>query len=527
MCINDQYGIDPLPVPWYSSFRNRVAAKIETSPKVYHARRRSREFADSILSKPLPPLPNDDESRSVHTANVGGFIARNKKTVNKAIRSRNWSQATNATLDMVRGEQQQSQRSVREEMMSPEQASGEAKPISRGPIVRYNRRDQQLELLSDLEQERHEEERRLRQAQRTGPDTPGSSIEIESMLSRTYIVRDTIKPETAREIVQGIGVMLHHVPFTIVGNAALVYYGRNRRITRITLACPEDCVLAVFRWAQTYGMHQFVGSGWGDSFGYKTEDGGLYRVRVRSLYREPFNRIRLPQPSPHNHAKVMTLPNIVNEYAGLYAGGRRRLPGGVEEAIIASEILWMLRRIAILVCAGSDDKDQQFTRDEVTWILTREFWEPFVREHPEAVELFRVAGVFRCLNRDGDVGHSGCLGKNRPLPPRPGFLDDVGPYESLPKMQDVLYSDGRPMMPDLHAAGKREVSIADPVTAASSRAASVREATPANSSGGVSPECESPSTLCTLSRSTTVSDISDINVAQIGRGLSPSRHGYD
>ncbi|KAJ4164809.1 hypothetical protein LMH87_006467 [Akanthomyces muscarius] len=487
MCINDQYGIDPLPVPWYSSFRNRVAAKIETSPKVYHARRRSREFADSILSKPLPPLPNDDEPRPVHIASVGGAITRNKKTVNKAIRSRNWSQATNATLDMVRGEQQRPQGLVRETMMSLQPASGEAKPISRGPIVRYNRRDQLLELLPGLEQERHEEGQRLRQAERASSATDESSIEIENMLRRTYIVRDTIEPQTAHEIIQGIGIMLYHVPFTIVGNAALVYYGRDRRISRITLACPEDCMLAIFRWAQTYGMHQFVGNGWGDSFGYKTKDGGLYRVRVRSLYREPFNRIRLPQPGPDSHAKVMTLPNIVNEYAGLYAAGRRRLDG-VEEAIIASEILWMLRRIASLVCAGSDDKDHEFTRTEVTWVLTRKFWEPFVREHPEAVELFRVAGVFRCLNREGDVGCSGHPGKSRPLPPRPGFLDDVDPYESLPEMQDLMYPDGRPMMPDLYDAGKHDVSIEDPATAASSRAASVREPTPANSSRAVSPE---------------------------------------
>ncbi|OAQ97603.1 hypothetical protein LLEC1_05935 [Akanthomyces lecanii] len=486
MCINDQYGIDPLPVPWYSSFRNRVTAKIETSPKVYHAKRRSREFADSILSKPLPPLPEDDEPETVHIANVGGTIARNKKTVNKAIRSRNWSQATNATLDMVRGEQQQPQGVVSAVMTSPALASGEAKPISRGPIVRYNRRDQLLELLSELEQERLEEEHRQLQAEPPSSATDDPSIEIEEMLSRTYIVRDTIEPDMAREIIQGIGIMLHHIPFTVVGNAALVYYGHNRRISRITLATPEDCVLAIFRWAQTYGMHQFLGSGWDDSFGYKTEDGGLYRVRVRSLYREPFNRIRLPHPGAHNHAKVMTLPNIVNEYAGL------------------------------------EDKDQEFTRNEVTWILTRRFWEPFIHQHPEAVELFRIAGVFRCLDSDGDVGCAGHPGKNRPLPPLPGFLDDVSSREDLSEMQDSMCPSGWPTMPKLYAAGKHEVSIEDPATAASSRAASFREPTPAYSSRAVSPVCKSPSILFTLSRSTSATSISDINVGQIGRAVSPS-----
>ncbi len=526
----DITSINQVPPPQSVCLRDRVIAKIAKNHNVHRARLRYRSLTDSTFSKPLPPLLNNDEPARAPIPSLNVAITNNRKTVNKAIRSHNWSRATNATLDMVSGEPQE----VNQELMGPEQTSDRANQISRGPIVRYNKKTRLLEHLFLLKQQKHDAGQQLLPGQQASrPAADGASLNADDMLDRTYVVKDSIEPETTREIIQGLGAILHHIPFTIVGNAALVYYGRDRRIDRITLACPEDCVRAVFSWAQTHGMHRFQGGGWGDSFGYRTADGALYRVRVRALFQEPFNRIRLPRPRADNHAKVMTLPNLVNEYARLFAAGVRRLSGGAEGVLIVADILWMLRRIAALVRADSDDADddQAFTIAEVTWVLTREFWEPFIRIYPEAIDLFRTAGVFRCVGLDAGTDCSQRLDKHQVLPPLPplsplpesmfGTSAHSGSErlrEDLPKLQDRTNLDEmQPPPPYSRTVGKHVAPVREAVGTARSRAASAREAANALSSKAASLECKSWSSIFTLERAPLKSIISKINVGQAGR----------
>lgn len=273
-------------------------------------------------------------------------------------------------------------------------------------------------MLSDMEATRYEQEQERHHVQQhlkhqrdvhpqRRPDSPvdrhsqTSSPSIEDMLGQVYVMNDRLDPDITCEVIEGLSIMLDHIPFAVVGSAALVYYGRVRQVSRITIACPADCARSIFGWAKASGMHRFGGD-WRDSFGYKTKQGHICRVRVRPLYEESFQLFRVakcgsdrnhsPEPAP---AKIMALPSLVNEYARLFTTYQACGLTGKELSFIAFEIMWALHRIAEFGQTGSHGPNEQaFTYADTTWLLTRQFWRNFTGRFPESIELFRLAGVF-------------------------------------------------------------------------------------------------------------------------------------
>lgn len=244
---------------------------------------------------------------------------------------------------------------------------------------------------------------------------------VNDMMGQVYMMEEAIHPSTTIEVLQGLGAMFEHIPFLVVGSPGLVHYGQaDRSLPHITIACPTSSRLALFSWARTKGMYRFQGT-WGDSFGYKTTGGLLCRVRVRGVLHESFERLRAASPLwPGDKAKVMTLPCLVNEYAALFARGAGPRAedswGPRERAAVARQIIWLLFRIVERKQAAEEEgerSEHEFVESEVSWVLTKEFWRPFIKEYPDAVELFRAAGVFSCL----DNGYLPAADHEVPRPP--------------------------------------------------------------------------------------------------------------
>ncbi|ATY63462.1 hypothetical protein CCM_00130 [Cordyceps militaris CM01] len=386
----------------------------------------------------------------------------------------------------------------------PKQTKNEGNEIGHCRIARYNRRDQRLQVLSELEQRQYHGLQRLQQEQQ-------GTAAVDALSDCVYVVNGAIAPETTRVIIKSLGTVLHDVPFTIVGCAALIHHGRDRHVSRITLVCPGDCVRTIYHRAQAHGMYRFHGD-WHDSFGYQSPDGSLYRVRVRAVHSAPFSKIRTScAGDDDNRAQVMPLASMVTEYARLYAAAVRR-SASRDQGLIGGDIMWMLRRIAALGprgAGGGDSSDGAFTLDEAPWILTRGFWEPFICSHPEAVELFRVAGAFPCVAGQTGAECVACLDQKRP---RPGDL--VRRRDHLPRLRAWTDLEEPPLpMPCLQSSR-------------AARVVSVREAASTASSRVASPACDSATFVSAVERVSMATIITAVDVGQVDRWQSQTSEGH-
>lgn len=298
---------------------------------------------------------------------------------------------------------------------------------------------------------------------------------VEDLASSMYALTTDIEPGMAHDVMQGLGSMLSHVPFAVVGPAALVYYGRQRNIARVSIVCPAPCVRAVFSWAATKGMRRFQDH-WRDSIAYRTSDGFLCRVRVRPLEEAAFSAIRVSETSgPGGQAKVMVLPSVVNDYARLYARSSHRW-SHENRHVVADDILWMLRRIVASIKPGRGRNELEFTPSEVTWILSQDFWYRFADEFPEAVDLFSGAGVFRCLNRRAGLEVAGYPDKTRPTPALSEALFDadlharvhdwMAEIERFGEQEEIEAKEATGPAPTPVLAGSRTVKWSEPLVSA-------------------------------------------------------------
>ncbi|XWW95306.1 hypothetical protein V2A60_003264 [Cordyceps javanica] len=244
---------------------------------------------------------------------------------------------------------------------------------------------------SQEEQTRGGPNRRLRRSTRR----------IENISDGGNRVKDTIQPKQTLEIIEKLGHELAHVPFNIIGRAALVYHGHHRRVSHIAMACMKGSLQAVRSWAQSKGMPILDGddvSGW---FGYRMTDGSLCRVRVYSLECTPCNQART---QTGNRSKVMTLPNMISEYARLYTNGVRSRRHEREQSLIAYDILWMLAKFSQTSGGGDDDEGdgQAFTSDDLQSIGHQDFLGPFVSMYPEFFHWYDAI-VFRCVDSEAAI----------------------------------------------------------------------------------------------------------------------------
>lgn len=520
---SDQQGIDPTPVSRLAGFRNRVAAKLETNPAILRAKMRSDDAKKAMISYPLPP-PLPHVYPVPRPPPFDPFIAYvppepklGKRVTKKAGKARNWSKATNASLDMVSDSQQPWDDS---DELTATQQYHQPNRIRRSRIVRYNMVDQYLRLVTKAEEDdfyREQEQRRASANSTGGHSNLSLDTMADTMLDNMYIVDEGIRPEMTRAIIKKLGVLFHHIPFTIVGGAALVYYGMERTVSRITIGCPKEYAQNLFNWARVKGMYRFQDD-WKDSFGCGTTENSMYRVRVRILKEDHFNYIRAPRRDVGESATVMTLPNIINEYAGLYVAGVRKLAGH-EVSRIAEDIMWMLRRVAALRRAGRAEHDQMFVASEISWILSGRFWLPFTQKYPESAELFRDAGVFRCVTRSPSLRSPCSPDKTDPISPlRSVFLRPSRPESdesSRKSEEEQLELQQLGILPPTRFEG-----VLRPRPA---RVASLREPRRRISSCVASPVGSTTSSTYSGDLASGSSDISDADVREIGE--QTSSHG--
>ncbi|KAG9258208.1 uncharacterized protein F5Z01DRAFT_670858 [Emericellopsis atlantica] len=184
------------------------------------------------------------------------------------------------------------------------------------------------------------------------------------------------------ELVGTIARVFSHIPYAVVGLAAMVCHGLpGAKPSRIVLACPGHAKDVVRGWAIAQGLR----SGHAPNlFSVMSSDGKMRVVEIGYI-ECGFEALAITHMGA-DQAKVLSLATIANLIATAYV---RELTIATinhhRQDTHANDLRWVL-------CAMIE-RGERLSYPLVGSVMTLEFWVPFTTAYPDTVGLFADAGL--------------------------------------------------------------------------------------------------------------------------------------
>lgn len=241
------------------------------------------------------------------------------------------------------------------------------------------------------------------------PPLPTSDISLEDCSSAA------LTPASLDSVLARVGQLLSHIPHAICGDAAMAHYGywdsedgihtSMDMPAEVRILCPSYARQVVSGWAAAAGLPIAVAGGDADhSFLAVTvpEDKSARKVRIQWMADEDF---RLMGVVSRGNAgmRVVTMPELINDLAGVYVEARARRRGRGDrvssgsscgsssrdrEDSVARQILWLLGQIV----REGRVSEQMVAEEKAPNVARADFWTPFTFTYPGAAALFYDAG---------------------------------------------------------------------------------------------------------------------------------------
>ncbi|KAL2756666.1 hypothetical protein ACRALDRAFT_2026695 [Sodiomyces alcalophilus JCM 7366] len=258
---------------------------------------------------------------------------------------------------------------------------------------------------------------------------------------------EVLTPDILDSVLARVGQLLGHIPHAICGDAAVAHYGyrytKEDMPTQVCILCPSYARQVIRGWAAAAGLPVAIaGSEAEPAFLAVTvpEDKSVRKVRIQWMADDVFKCMGVVSRAEAG-TRVLTMPELINDLAGVYVEERTRRRGGGDgsgrEDGVARQILWLLGQVA----REGRAPEQMVTGERVPNVVRADFWTPFTFTNPGAAALFYDAGFEPPIAPSEGEGEEEEVETARGLGNLGGGDDDL----SRAEMESLLtWTDGQP-----------------------------------------------------------------------------------